>query len=104
MLDQGPLLFPVTVTAKSKTYRVTATAIEELFDCNHEEVDSRLVSHAIIEDSGVVVVAEDTNVLVLMLMVLAYAKCNIKRNGIETRVRMYKALNQKTFLLFFLLP
>ena len=57
--------------SNSKTYRVT-TAIEELFDCNHEEADSRLVLHAIIDVSDVVVVAKDTDVLVLM--VWGYAK------------------------------
>ena len=67
----------MTVTAKSKTYRVTATAIEKLFDCNHEEADSRLVLHATIEDSDVVVVAKNTTDI-LVLMVWAYAKCIIK--------------------------
>ena len=44
----------------------------QLFTCNHEEADTRMVLHAILEDTNVVVVSKDTDVLVIM--VYAFAK------------------------------
>ncbi len=42
-----------------------------MFDCNHEDTDKRLVLHACLINTNVVVVAKDTDVFVLMV----YAYC-----------------------------
>ena len=38
-----------------------------MFDCNHEEADTRLISHAILCATDAVVVCKDTDVLILMV-------------------------------------
>ena len=47
-----------------------------MFECNHEEADYRLVLHALISEQDVVVVAKDTDVLVLL--VWAYVHFNVR--------------------------
>ena len=43
-----------------------------IFLCNHEEADTRMVLHACLEDTIVIVVSKDTDVLILLIY--AYAK------------------------------
>ena len=51
---------------------------DQLNECNHEEIDTRIVLLASQETNDVVVVSKDTDVLVLL--VKAYAHDNIKHN------------------------
>ena len=51
--------FPIIVTTKSKTYKISFRTTTEQFECNHEEADSRLVLHATLEDTAVVIVSKD---------------------------------------------
>ena len=37
------------------------------FQCNHEEAETRMILHASLSNNNVVIVANDTNVLVLMV-------------------------------------
>ena len=69
--------FPIIVTAKSKTYKISSRTTTEQFECNYGKADSRLVLHATLEDTDVVIVSKDTDVLVLM--VWAYVKNKIER-------------------------
>ena len=58
---------PYIVTAGDATFSVRDHSICMLYTCNHEEADTRLVLHALLADSDVVVVAKDTDVLILLI-------------------------------------
>ena len=76
--DQGRTLaaLPLIITRKEFTWRIIDNIVEDLDRSNHEEVDTKMVLHALREKTNVVVVASDTDVLVLM--VYAYALKDIK--------------------------
>ena len=57
------LILQITVT---ETSHIWSIGREYLFDCTHEEVDTRIVLHASLEEENVVVVAKGTDVLVLL--------------------------------------
>ena len=69
------LTIPLVLTSGEKTSLVGDEGIRELFNCNHEEADTRLVLHASLENTNIIVVSKDTDVLVLMIW--AYEKCQI---------------------------
>ncbi|CAM1319293.1 Uncharacterised protein r2_g2746 [Pycnogonum litorale] len=46
--------------------------VQELEECNHEEADTRLILHAVESKQDVVIVAKDTDVLVLMVWAFAF--------------------------------
>ena len=61
-------ILPITVTETSHTWSINRKDCEYLFDCNHEEFDTRIVLHAsLLVEENVVVVAKDTDVLVLLV-------------------------------------
>lgn len=66
---------PYLVTAGDATFSVRHGGISLLYRCNHEEADTRLVLHALLADSDVVVVAKDTDVLILLIW--AYEQSNV---------------------------
>ena len=68
---------PYIITAGDATFAVRNGTVSELFRCSHEEADTRLVLHALKSDTDVVVVAKDTDVLVLMIW--AYEQQNISK-------------------------
>ncbi len=72
---RSKLRCPVVITSNERTYQITNRSSEMLFHCNHEEADSRLILHAILANQDVVVVAKDTDVLVLL--VWAYEKYSV---------------------------
>ena len=49
---------PYIVTAGDATFSVRDHSICMLYTCNHEEADTRLVLHALLADSDVVVVCQ----------------------------------------------
>ena len=51
------LILLITVTEKSHTWSINREGCEYLFNCNHEEVDTRIVLHASLAEESVVVVA-----------------------------------------------
>ena len=59
---RNKLIHLITVTETSHTWSIDREGCEYLFDCNHEEVDTRIVLHASLTDGNVVVVAKDTYV------------------------------------------
>ena len=70
------LPFPMIVNDKYDTMSINSEGVTNLFECNHEEGDYRLVLHALISQQDVVIVAKDTDVLVLL--VWAYVHFNIQ--------------------------
>ena len=69
---------PLFFTRRDECWKYHQSNLIRLPDCNHEEADTKLIFHALREDTDCVVVARDTDVLVLM--VYAYAKHRIRRN------------------------
>ena len=57
---------PVFFTEKETTYKIDQNGWREIFSCNHEEADYRLVLHASLYDTPCVVRSKDTDVLVLL--------------------------------------
>ena len=62
---------PVLFTNKDETWRVNQNYVSLLPDCNHEEADTKMSVHTLREDTDVVVVALDTDVLILMVYIYA---------------------------------
>ena len=60
------LTIPFVVTEKDLTWRIDRGVVTELFLCNHEEADSRMVLHASLEGVKIVVCSKDTDVLLLL--------------------------------------
>ena len=69
------LPFPMIVNDKFKTVFIDSE-VSQMPDCNHEEADYRIVYHALSCKENVVVVAKDTDILVLL--VWAYVHFNVK--------------------------
>ncbi len=65
---------PLIFTHNEKTWRATRVSLEELLPCNHEEADTRMVLHCCIEDTNVVVVSKDTDVLILLVHAFTVTK------------------------------
>ena len=57
----------IIVNDKDNTWKISEDSQSIIFECNHKEADSRMVLHACLEDTNVVLVANDTDVLVLMV-------------------------------------
>ena len=63
---------PVIVNDDKNTWKITSEFSEIIFKPNLEEADTQIILHALQEDTKVVVVSNDTDVLILL--VHAYAK------------------------------
>ena len=63
---------PLIVNDDKNTWKITREFSEITFKSNHEEADTRIIMHPLQEDTKVVLVSKDTDVLILL--VYAYAK------------------------------
>ena len=70
------LRIPIIVNDKDSTRKISDDSQSIIFECNHEEADSRMVLHNCLEDTNVLVVSKDTDVLVLMVFVFVYHQPN----------------------------
>ena len=62
------LSVPLIFTKKEEMWRITKDEeARSLFKCNHEEADTQLIVHACLQDTNVVVVAKDMDVLILLV-------------------------------------
>ena len=61
-----PRSIPFIMTSRKKENFILPTRNQVISPCNHEEADTRLVLHASKENSDVVAVCKDTDVLILM--------------------------------------
>ena len=71
---------PLVFTVCNEAFQVFNGSVQEMKKCNHEEADTRLILHAVQSTQDVVIVAKDTDVLVLM--VWAFAFLDIKRKWV----------------------
>ena len=75
---RSKLPYEFIVTVNEKTVKVSNTSLQVLSNCNHEEADTRLILHAILSEKDCVIVASDTDVLILL--VWAYDHYQVKKN------------------------
>ena len=68
------LSIPITTNDRFSTIKIEKDLITDVYTCNHEEADTRLLVHALEEETDIVVVSKDTDVFVL----LVYAYCKME--------------------------
>eukprot|EP00795_Rhopilema_esculentum_P000988 gene988-biopygen7430 len=69
---------PLVFTEQEQQWEIARDGASESFECNHEEADSRLLLQACEKDTVVVVVAKDTDVLVILVHAYAIVKPSSK--------------------------
>ena len=55
------------MTLETETWEISSTGVNHLFDSNHEEADSRLMHHCILDNRPVVDIATDSDILICMI-------------------------------------
>ena len=68
---QLQLDYPLVITLEKVASEISVTGVQNLSSCNHEEADTRIMYHCILEDKQTVVIASDTDILILTVHVLA---------------------------------
>ena len=61
------LKIPITITAAENAWLLDSVGVHQLPSCNHHETDTRIILHAVKSEDPVVVVATDTDILVLLM-------------------------------------
>ena len=64
---------------RDETWKITKENAASFFNCNHEEVDTRLILHACLEDTNVIIDTKEPGFFTLM--VYAYCIKNLIVNG-----------------------
>ena len=59
------------ITLEKEELEILLTGVQNLSPCNHEEADPRIMYHCTLEDQPTVVIASDTDILILMVRVFA---------------------------------
>ena len=85
----------MVITHEENAWLLTTEDVEKLPNCNHHEADTRIIAHAIPADTPVVVVASDTDILILL--VYAYHKF-MKETGrqVQMKIDTERFVNIKT--------
>ena len=81
------LKVPLVFTEQEKIWEITRDGVSESIECNHEEADSRLVLQACKRDAVVVVVAKNTDVLVIFVRACALVNSSSMKVVYENRSR-----------------
>ena len=72
---------PIVINVGEYTWRIEdGVSPLHLFYCNNEEADSRIVLHASKSSGNVVIVANDTDIL--MLLIYSYSTCEISKEWV----------------------
>ena len=72
---------PIVINVGEYTWRIEdGVSPLHLFYCNNEEADSRIVLHASKSSGNVVIVAKDTDIL--MLLIYSYSTCEISKEWV----------------------
>ena len=75
---RSQLRVPLIITSKNETWKICNDGVYRLHCCNHEEADTRIVLHALEEDTDVVIVANDTDVFILLLYAMTFKRNSCK--------------------------
>ena len=71
---------PVSINDVKYNWNINGDEVTQIFECNHEEADTRMVLHAALSSEEVVVVVAGTDVLILMIY--AYSKFMVKQRWV----------------------
>ena len=63
--------YPLVITLEKEAWEISLTTAQNLSPCNHEEADTCIMYHCTFEDKSTVVIASDTDILILMVRVFA---------------------------------
>ena len=63
--------YPLVITLEKETLKISLNGVQNLSPCNHEEADTRIMYYCTLEDKPTVVIASDTDILILMVHVCA---------------------------------
>ena len=74
-LQLSPL--PIRVNNENEIFKISSS-VTKVFECNHEEGDTRIIFHVLQQKANVVVCSKDMDVLVLMVLAYALNKINEK--------------------------
>ena len=88
-----PSPLPILVNNENVTFKIS-------FECNQEEVDTRMIFHASQQKTNVAVCSKDTGVLVLMVFVYALNIINQKqviKIDINKFINIWKLTSQQSF-------
>ena len=66
---------PTLADNENEIFKISSS-VTKVFECNHEENDTRIIFHALQQKTDVVVCLKDTDVLVLLVFAYALAKIN----------------------------
>ena len=61
----------LVITLEKEACKISLTGVQNLFPCNHKEADTCIIYHYTLEDKPTVVIASDTDILILMVNVFA---------------------------------
>ena len=74
-MQSSPL--PILVNNENEIFKISSSATK-VFECNHEEADTRMIFHALQQNTNAVVSSKNMDVLVLMVFAYALNKINEK--------------------------
>ena len=66
---------PTLADNENEIFKISSS-VTKVFECNHEENDTRIIFHALQQKTDVVVCLKDTDVLVLLVFPYAPTKIN----------------------------
>ena len=59
--------YPPVIALEKEAWEISLTEVQNLFPCNYEEGDTRIMYHCTLEDKPTMVIALDTAILILMM-------------------------------------
>ena len=68
-------MLPILANNENEIFKISSS-VTKVFECNHDEDDTRIIFHAIQQKTDVVVSLKDTDVLVLLVFAYTLTKIN----------------------------
>ena len=63
--------YPPVIKLEKEAWEILSTGAQNSSPCNHEEADTRIIYHCTLEDKPTMVIASDTDILILMVHLFA---------------------------------
>ena len=63
--------YPPVIKLEKEAWEILFAGAQNSSPCNHEEADTRIIYHRTLEDKPTVVIASDTDILILMVHLFA---------------------------------
>ena len=78
---RASLEIPLIITEGNHTWKITRDSVQDIFECNHVEADTRVVLHASESLNPVRVVASDTDILLLQVYTYSQVRMSHSNDG-----------------------